>query len=66
MLQKIKELYAVRGPSFVLAWSSRFGTYVLENKRVVSSPWSVSECRPGPRMGEPRMFMKTNKIVELT
>ena len=40
MLQKIKELYAVRGLYFVL--------------------------RPYDNVVEPRMFMKTNKIAEIT
>ncbi len=66
MLQKKKELYAVRGPFVVLGWSSHVGTYVSENKIVVCSPWSISECWPGPRVGKPRMFMKINQIVELT
>ncbi len=46
---------------------------VIENKRVVRCPWSVygptpyvPECWPGPHVWEPRMFMKTNQIVELT
>ncbi len=45
---------------------------VIENKRVVRSPWSVfgatpyvPECWPGPHM-VPRMFMKTNEIVDPT
>ena len=39
---------------------------VIENKRLVRGAWFVSACWPGPHVGEPGMFMKTNQIVELT
>ncbi len=39
---------------------------VLENKRVDRGSWSVSRPWPDPHVWEPRMFMKTNEIVEIT